>query len=149
MELVKALFFFSSICLVLGNQDFVTRKEFKKVLSRLEIATGELVSTKAEMTETKAILSKAIVELTETKEELSVVKEELAETKAELSQIKAAYDEVHIKLDLLIGHKNLFKSEPSRSASIEERVEFLEELSKLNHARTCDELQAYGVTKSG
>ena len=156
MELAKVLFFLSCICLALGHQEFVTHEELKEVISRLEITNDQLVSTKAELAKAKAELTvtksdqaEMKLELMETKEGLAETKAELAETKVELNQVKAAYHGVQKKLDKLIDHESPSKSDANQGDPIEQRVAYLEELSKLKHARTCDELQAHGVTKSG
>ena len=138
MALVTVLFFLLSIGLSQGNQDFVTREEFTEVLSRLEITNGKLSETTSTLAETTANLAETMAELNE--------------VKAEVTQLKEANEGLQEELDFLkelFAHENLDKPEPNRAESIEERVEYLEQLSKLKHARTCAELQAHGVTKSG
>ena len=142
MKLLQVLFYLSSISLTLGNQDFATRKEIKELRSQLE---KTIFDAKSEIAETKS-------ELADTKSELAETKSDLVDMRTEVTQLRAANQVLQKELDSLkvaFDHEDLNKPDPNRGGSIEDRVEYLEELSKLKHARTCDELRAYGVSKSG
>lgn len=149
MKLLQVLFYLSSISLTLGNQDFATRKEIKELRSQLE---KTIFDAKCELAETKSELAETKSELADTKSELAETKSDLVDMRTEVTQLKAANQVLQKELDSLkvaFAHEDLSKPDPNRGGSIEDRVEYLEELSKLKHARTCDELRAYGVSKSG
>ena len=74
MKLVNILLFLSSVCLALGNQDFVTHEEFKEVLSKLEITSGKLHETTLTLAETTSAIAEVTSNLAKTLSELNELK---------------------------------------------------------------------------
>ena len=79
-------------------------------------------------------------DLVETKAELKGIKTELDETKIELQDTKRRLKAAELKLEKKLGKV---------PDDLEGRVGHLEEVTKANVPRTCDDLFYYGVQKSG
>ena len=125
---MKALFHF---VLFLAFVEFSSSENpiFEKVLQELRKIRNDLEETKMELKDTK-------MELQDRKMELQDAKIEINDTKMKL---KAA------ELKLENSEKKLGKVPDD----LESRLEHLEEVTKANVPRTCDDLFYYGVQKSG
>ena len=128
---MKALFYFVLFLAFFGfsNSENPENPIFEKVLQELKEIRNDLEETKMELKDTK-------MELQDRKMELQDAKIEINDTKMKL---KAA------ELKLENSEKKLGKVPDD----LESRLEHLEEVTKANVPRTCDDLIYYGVQKSG
>ena len=89
------------------------------------------------------IFEKVLRELKEIRNELEETKMELHNTKTELKDTKKRLKATELKLE------NSEKKLGKVPDDLEERLGHLEEVTKANVPRTCDDLFYYGVQKSG
>ena len=90
-----------------------------------------------------SIFEKVLQELKEIRNDLEETKMELKGTKMELKDTKMKLKAAELKLE------NSEKKLGKVPDDLESRLEHLEEVTKANVPRTCDDLFYYGVQKSG
>ena len=96
------------------------------------------------------ILEKVLRELKEIRNDLEENKVELQNTKMDLEKTKSALEVTKTKLKTTeLKLKNSEKKLGKVPDDLEERLGHLEEVTKANVPRTCDDLFYYGVQKSG
>ena len=94
------------------------------------------------------IFEKVLRELKEIRNELEETKMELQNTKMDLEKTKSELEDTKTKLTEL-KLENSEKKLGKVPDDLEERLGHLEEVTKANVPRTCDDLFYYGVQKSG
>ena len=121
---MKALFYFVLFLAFFGfsNSENPQNSIFEKVLQELKEIRNDLEETKMELKGTKMELQNTKMELQDTKMKLKATELKLENSEKKLGKVPD---------------------------DLESRLEHLEEVTKANVPRTCDDLFYYGVQKSG